>query len=180
VQKKSVTTMDPDNPALNADGSLKNAEDMEREYSPTQPSRILPFPEPSDTIVNAAKLKPMAPIFQFGTQLGPEHFSTPKPLKWKHAGVASIVESARSSKGPEMRKEKTRTMTVSKVAAPKGTKVVNGAIQIVKGKYKKERRNYQTQIDAKCAAETQRWHDDSVSEIRKQRLEVEKWSILIL
>jgi hypothetical protein len=120
-----MTTMDPDNPALNADGSLKNAEDIEWEYSPTQPSRILPSPEPSGAIVNAAKLKPMAPIFQFGTQLGPEHFATPKPLKRKHAGVASIVESAHGSKGPEMWKEKTHAMTMSKVAAPKSTKAVN-------------------------------------------------------
>ena len=59
--------MDPDNPALNANGSLKNADEMEWDHSPTQPNRILPP-------VQASVSKPMVPIFQFGNQLGPEHF----------------------------------------------------------------------------------------------------------
>ena len=56
--------MDPDNPTLNANGSLKNADEMEWDHSPTQPNRILPP-------VRASVFKPTAPIFQFGNQLGP-------------------------------------------------------------------------------------------------------------
>ena len=63
--------MDPDNPALNADGSLKNAEEIEWDHSPTQPNRILPPIKPSVS-------KPTVPIFQFGNQLGSEHFGGSK------------------------------------------------------------------------------------------------------
>jgi hypothetical protein len=63
--------MDPDNPTLNVDGSLKNAEEIEWDDSPTQPNRILPPIRPPVS-------KPMVPIFQFSNQLGPEHFGGSK------------------------------------------------------------------------------------------------------
>jgi hypothetical protein len=63
--------MDPDNCALNTDGSLKNAEEIEWDHSPTQPSKTLPP-------IGISTSKPTAPIFQFGNQLGPEHFATTK------------------------------------------------------------------------------------------------------
>ena len=44
-----------------------------------------------------------------------------------------------------------------------------GAIQTVKGKYKKEWRRRQAQIDAKRAAEKNRWMDDSIAEVQKQK-----------
>ena len=44
-----------------------------------------------------------------------------------------------------------------------------GAIQTVKGKYKKERRRRQAQIDAKRAAEKNQWMDDSIAEVQKQK-----------
>ena len=63
--------MDPDNCALNTDGSLKNAEEIEWDHSPTQPNKILPP-------IGISASKPTALIFQFGNQLGPEHFVTTK------------------------------------------------------------------------------------------------------
>ena len=48
-----------------------------------------------------------------------------------------------------------------------------GAIQTVKGKYKKERRHRQSQIDAKHAAEKNQWLEDSIVEVRKQKAMVE-------
>jgi truncated hemoglobin YjbI len=44
-----------------------------------------------------------------------------------------------------------------------------GAIQTVKGKYKKEWRRHQAQIDAKRAAEKNQWMDDSIAEVQKQK-----------
>jgi hypothetical protein len=43
-----------------------------------------------------------------------------------------------------------------------------GDIQMVKGKYKKERRRQVAQVAAKRAAEKRRWHDDSVVEVQRQ------------
>ena len=79
--------MDPDNLTLNADGSLKNAEEIQGDYSPTQPNRFLP----------PAVSKPMAPIFQFHNQLGPEHFSG---LKRKLNEPVSVTKT-KTSKSTE-------------------------------------------------------------------------------
>ena len=84
--------MDPDNPALNADGSLKNADEIEWHHSPTQPNRIL------------LPIKPSA---------RPPSASVSKPT------------------------------------------------------YRKERRHYLMQIDARRMAEKKRWIDDSVVEVQK-------------
>ena len=85
--------MDPDNCALNTDGSLKNAEEIEWDHSPTQPNKILPP-------IGISASKPTAPIFQFGNQLGPEHFVTTK-RKWEEAALTKVNdrEGTHGSKG---------------------------------------------------------------------------------
>jgi len=92
--------MDPDNPALNADGSLKNAEEIQWDYSPTQPNRFL-LPSVS---------KPTAPIFQFHNQLGPEHFSG---LKRKLNEPVSVTKTM-TSKSTESTCSKGKEGTIMK------------------------------------------------------------------
>jgi len=82
--------MDPDNCALNTDGSLKNAEEIEWDHSPTQPNKTLPP-------IGISTSKPTAPIFQFGNQLGPEHFATTKQTR--EEAKANDRERTHGSKG---------------------------------------------------------------------------------
>jgi prophage DNA circulation protein len=105
--------MDPDNPTLNADGSLKNADEIEWDHSPTQQNRILPPIRPSVS-------KPTAPIFQSGNQLGPEHFGGSKrkqnePASMTKTTTSKSTESAHGSKG----KDGTTTKAIKKTKAVK-------------------------------------------------------------
>lgn len=67
--------MDPDSCALNADGTLKDARDIEWDYSPTQNRVSIPQTVPPSPTV------PLWSSFTFGTQLTPASFGTAQKRK---------------------------------------------------------------------------------------------------
>ena len=107
--------MDPDNCALNSDGSLKNAEEIEWDYSPTQPKKILPPIGISDS---ESTFKPIAPIFQFGNQLGPEHFATTKRTR----EVAALTKANDRGRTHGLKGKGSTTTMVQPPAKPKPVK----------------------------------------------------------
>ena len=82
-----LVAMDPDNCALNTDSSPKMQKRLNR-ITLTQPNKILP-----PIGISASKHK--APIFQFGNQLGPEHFSATKWM-WEEAAFTKVNDCERT------------------------------------------------------------------------------------
>ena len=87
--------MDTDNPALNADGSYKDAAEIEWDHSPTQLTKTPIATVPASPTVGKSKL-----TFKSNSQLGPRDFNNFK-MKWKWDQPAASKPSINSLKGKD-------------------------------------------------------------------------------